>query len=271
MLLLSGIHIYPIKSVGGISLAEAVVERRGLQYDRRWMLVDETGRFVSQREIPEMALLRTAISLPFLEVYHKNNPEDKVQIPLEIQATAYPRIMVEVWSDRCAARLLDDSIHAWFSSVLGQSVRLVYMPDTTRRRADGRYAPSGQVVSFADGFPYLIIGEASLADLNSRLEELLPMDRFRPNLVFRGGEAFEEDHWSDFFIGDQAFRGVKPCARCTVITTNQETSERSAEPLKTLSGYRKNGNKVLFGQNVILMGEERAVIKLGDPITHPAR
>lgn len=263
---LTQINLFPIKSLGGISLQEAVVERRGLQYDRRWMLVDDTGRFVSQREIPEMALLRTAIAPPFLEVYHKDDPSDVVRIPLTIQATDYPKIMVEVWSDRCAARLLDEAIHQWFSRVLKQSVRLVYMPDTTNRRADGRYAPYGQVVSFADGFPYLIIGETTLADLNSRLETPVPMNRFRPNLVFSGGEPYEEDNWSDFTIGDIPFRGVKPCGRCVMITVNQESADKAQEPLRTLSAYRKNGNKVLFGQNVIWLGNEPAVIRVGDII-----
>jgi uncharacterized protein YcbX len=268
---LTQIHIYPIKSLGGISLQEAIVEPRGLRYDRRWMLVDAEGRFVSQREIPEMALLRTAITPSYLEVYHKNNPDDRVQIPLEIQPEAFPKIMVEVWSDRCAARLLEEPIHAWFSRVLKQPVRLVYMPDTTRRRADGRYAPAGQVVSFADGFPFLMIGESSLADLNSRLEQAVPMDRFRPNLVFTGAEAYEEDQWSDFTILDQPFRCVKPCARCVMITTDQETAARHAEPLKTLSKYRKNGNKVLFGQNVIWLGEKNALIRVGDRMAQSAR
>lgn len=268
---LTHLFIYPIKSLGGISLQEAVVERRGLRYDRRWMLVDAEGRFVSQREIPEMALLRTAITSSFLEVFSKDKPDDRVQIPLEIQPEALPKIMVEVWSDRCAARVMDDGINAWFSRVLKQAVRLVYMPDTTRRRADGRYAPPGQVVSFADGFPFLLIGEASLTDLNSRLAEPVPMDRFRPNLVFTGAEAFEEDQWLDFTIRNQPFRCVKPCARCVMITTDQETAARNAEPLKTLSTYRKKGNKVLFGQNVIWLGQEQALIRVGDTIIQSAK
>ncbi|MCC7466010.1 MAG: MOSC domain-containing protein [Saprospiraceae bacterium] len=268
---LTQIHIYPIKSLGGISLQEAVVEPRGLRYDRRWMLVDAEGRFMSQREIPEMALLRTAITPTFLEVFHKDRPDDRLQIPLEIQPDAYPKIMVEVWSDRCAARLLEEHLHAWFSRVLQQPLRLVYMPDTTRRRADGRYAPAGQVVSFADGFPFLLIGEASLADLNSRLEQTVPMDRFRPNLVFAGADAFEEDQWTDFTIQDQPFRCVKPCARCVMITADQETAARHAEPLKTLATYRKKGNKVLFGQNVIWLGKKNAMIRVGDRMAQSAR
>ncbi len=151
------------------------------------------------------------------------------------------------------------------------------MPDTTRRRADGRYAPKGQYVSFADGFSYLIIGQASLDDLNSRLAQPLPMNRFRPNLVFTGGEPFEEDNWSDFQIGSVPFRGVKPCGRCIITTADQETAQRAAEPLKTLATYRKRGNKILFGQDVVWTGEGEASIRVGDNIRlvavgdHPAR
>ncbi len=137
------------------------------------------------------------------------------------------------------------------------------MPDSTRRDADPQYAPEGQHVSFADGFPYLIIGQASLDELNRKLAEPLPMNRFRPNFVFTGGAPHEEDGWSDFQIGTVAFRGVKPCARCAIPTTNQETAERAAEPIKTLATYRNEGRKILFGQNVILTGEV-GVLRVGE-------
>jgi len=142
------------------------------------------------------------------------------------------------------------------------------MPDTARRRADGRYAPKGHFVSFADGFPYLLVGEASLTDLNERLAVPVPMNRFRPNLVFSGGQAYEEDQWSDFTIGDVDFRGVKPCGRCLIITTDQDTGTRYQEPLKTLATYRRTNNKVLFGQNVVLMENENShkTIKVNDLI-----
>lgn len=265
-LTLSEIWIYPIKSLGGISLREAVAERRGLRYDRRWMLVDERGRFVSQREIPQMALLGTAIGESFLTVFWKTNPQEHVAIPLHAKPEEWPKVMVEVWGDRCAARQLPDDINHWFSSNLGQNLRLVFMPDTTRRRADGRYAPAGHHVSFADGFPYLVIGQASLDELNQRLEQPIPMDRFRPNFVVTGGQAFEEDAWQDFAINDFPFKGVKPCARCIIITTDQETAQRSAEPLKTLANFRKKGNKILFGQNVVWLGQGEHVLRVGDAV-----
>lgn len=267
MYTLTEINVYPVKSLGGIALTEAKTERRGLQYDRRWMLVDDTGRFMTQREIPEMALLRTAIEPPFLTVYWKDNPSEKVQIPLDVAAADLAKLRVEVWEDVCSARILPDDINRWFSDNLRQSLRLVYMPGTTRRKADGRYAPKGHHVSFADGFPYLIIGQASLDDLNKRLARALPMNRFRPNFVFTGGLPFEEDQWGRFSIGQQLFQGVKPCGRCIIPTTDQETALRSAEPLKTLATFRKSGNKILFGQNVVWLGEGDQRVRVGERIS----
>jgi len=263
---LSEINVYPIKSLGGISVSEAVPERRGLQYDRRWMLVNSDGRFLSQREIPAMALLGTAIAPPYLQVFSKQNPSQSISIPLEIETEKHPKLMVEIWGDRCAARVVSEEINQWFSAHLAQDIRLVYMPDTTRRRTDGRYAPKGHTVSFADGFPFLIIGQASLDALNERLEQAVPMNRFRPNLVFSGGEAFEEDDWSHFTIENAPFQGVKPCARCIIITTDQDTAERAAEPIKTMATFRKKGNKILFGQNVVWLGEGAPLIRVGQEI-----
>ncbi|MBC7777170.1 MAG: MOSC domain-containing protein [Phycisphaerae bacterium] len=263
---LSEIWVYPIKSLGGIALQEALPQRRGLQYDRRWMLVDNTGRFVSQREIPRMALLGTAIEPPFLSVFWKDKPSEKIHIPLEINPLDLPKLRVKVWSDQCPARVLSDEINQWFSHHLGQNLRLVFMPDTTRRRADGRYAPPGHHVSFADGFPYLIIGQASLDELNRRLLQPLPMNRFRPNFVFTGGQPFEEDSWSQFSINDQPFQGLKPCARCIITTTDQDTATRAAEPLKTMATFRKFGNRILFGQNVVWLGKDESVVRVGDRI-----
>lgn len=251
---LSEIWTYPIKSLGGIALSEAKVEPRGLQYDRRWMLVDDTGRFVSQREIPRMALLGTAVEPPYLTVFWRNNPSEKIQIPLETPVGELEKLPVQIWDDQCPVRVLPKEINNWFSENLEQNLRLVYMPDTTRRAADGQYAPKSHHVSFADGFPFLIIGQASLDDLNSRLVQPLPMNRFRPNFVFTGGQPFEEDTWEQFAIGNQQFLCVKPCGRCIIPTTDQETATRAAEPLKTLATFRMKGNKILFGQNVVWLG-----------------
>ncbi len=266
MKILSEIWIYPVKSLGGIGLQTSVVEIRGLKHDRRWMLVDEAGRFVSQREIAEMALLRTAIVGAHLQVFHKNKTSDVLRIPLEFSVTDLEQQPVVIWEDTCTAAVLPKNINDWFSDVLSQQLRLVQMPESTQRWADERYAPKGQHVSFADGFPFLIAGQASLDDLNARLQEPLPMNRFRPNLVFTGGQAFEEDSWSDFQIGTTTFRGVKPCARCIIPTTDQETAVRAAEPLKTLATYRNFERKICFGQNLVWMGEAGARVNVGDAL-----
>ena len=264
MLTLSGLFVYPVKSLGGIALQQAVVQPRGLQYDRRWMLVDEASRFVSQREVGELALLGTAIEPPFLVVFSKKKPANRIRIPLEPPEAGMPELDVQIWDDHCRARLHATAVNDWFSAVLGTPLRLVFLPDSTRRPVDARYAP-GHAVSFADAYPFLLIGQASLDELNGRLAEPVPMNRFRPNFVLAGSAAFEEDGWGDFDLGGQPFRAVKPCARCLVPTTDQDTARRSAEPLKTLTAYRRDGHKVLFGQNVIWLepGGE-GLVRIGD-------
>lgn len=264
---LTALYTYPIKSLGGIQLHESIVQPRGLQYDRRWMLVDTEGRFVSQREVAELALLGTAIEPPFLIVFSKKNPALRLQILLEPAVASMPELEVQIWDDRCVARVHAPEINRWFSEHLGASLRLVFMSDLTQRAADAQYAPAGTPVSFADGFPILLLGQATLDDLNSRLATPLPMNRFRPNFVFEGGAPFEEDNWSDFQIGDQVFRGVKPCARCIIPTTDQDTAQRAAEPLQTLATYRQQGRKILFGQNVIWMGTGQGRVQVGDEIS----
>ncbi len=264
MYLLDSIHVYPIKSLGGISLSEAVVQPRGLQYDRRWMLVDEQGRFVSQREAPGLALLGTAIDPPYLVVFSKKKPAQRVHIPLEPAAGAYPETMVQIWNDHCQAQVLDADIHGWFSDAVQRPLRLVYMPDTTRRTVDPHHAPKGQYVGFADAYPFLLIGQASLDELNRRMAQPLPMNHFRPNFVVTGGAPFEEDGWRDIAIGTVKFRCIKLCVRCILPTTDQETGERGAEPLKTLASFRQRENKILFGQNVVWLEEGEATVRVGD-------
>lgn len=275
MPILSEIWIYPIKSLGGIRLQEAEVQPRGLAYDRRWMLTDPDGRFVTQREIPEMALLGTAIEGEMLRVFRKKNPSETWQLTLSPRPEEMPEVPVQVWNDRCTARRYGPEVNAWFSEQLGQPLQLVYMPDTTRRVADEQYAPSGHYVSFADGFPILIIGQASLDDLNSRLDQPLPMNRFRPNLVITGSRPYEEDSWSQFQISNVPLLGVKPCGRCSITTTDQETARRAAEPLKTLATYRQEGRRILFGQNVVWLHEtvqhpaETPLLRVGDAVLLP--
>jgi Uncharacterized Fe-S protein len=262
MLTITELFIYPIKSLGGISLTEATLTDRGFEYDRRWMLVDGGNRFLSQRELPGMALLQVHLHEQGLFVQHKNKPGVSLLIPFE--PTTTETIIVSVWSDRCRAQPVSAEADAWFSAQLNIPCRLVYMPQATRRRVDGRYATNNEITSFSDAFPLLLVGQASLDDLNSRLEQPLPMNRFRPNMVFGGGTPFQEDEMKQFSIRNITFYGVKPCARCVITTTDQQTAQRAKEPLKTLSTYRQRNNKIYFGQNLLF--SRQGTIRVGDEI-----
>lgn len=179
---------------------------------------------------------------------------------------------VRVWQDDCEAVLVSAEADHWFSKALGTPCHLVYMPETSQRPVDPKYAKAEETVSFADGYPYLMIGQASLDDLNDRLSEPIDMIRFRPNLVFSGGTPFMEDEWENFSIGAARFRGTKPCARCQIPTIDLTTGKTSKEPTKTLATFRKQDNKILFGLNAcweLDNGEGGRSIKIGDPILFP--
>jgi hypothetical protein len=261
VLSLSEIFIYPIKSLGGISVDSAIVEERGLKYDRRFLLVDENKTFMTQRDFPQMALLKTSFAKNGFDVLNTKD-NSSTFIPFETNSTE--KINVQIWDDFCNSVQVSKILDAWFSEALNKKCSLVYMPNDERRIVEKKYVDEDHIVSFADAYPFLIIGQASLDDLNSRLETRLPMNRFRPNFVFTGGKSYEEDNWKNFKIGDIKFEAVKPCARCVITTTNQETAERSNEPLKTLSEYRKNNNKVMFGMNVVC--KSTGTIFVGDKI-----
>lgn len=263
---LSEIWIYPVKSFGGISLQESQVTDRGLEYDRRWLLVDADGRFLSQREYPEMALFRPEIKDKTLRITHKELL-DSIDVPLcPIVSSTRKLFKVTVWDDTIDAFEVSQESTDWFTKLLGFSVRMVYMPDESHRKLDPNYAISGdEITSFSDAYPFLIIGQSSLDDLNGRLKDKVSINRFRPNFVFTDGEAFEEDTWREFTIGTLLFVGVKPCDRCIMTTVDQEKGTVSGkDPLRTLAKYRNFGNKVLFGKNVIGLG--LGTIAVGDEI-----
>ncbi|MEM6801298.1 MAG: MOSC N-terminal beta barrel domain-containing protein [Bacteroidota bacterium] len=252
---LSAIYIYPIKSCAGISLEQAELTGRGIAYDRRWMLVDQEGKSLTQRESSEMALLQTAIDKQSLRIWHSRKKIAPLEIPLSIPKTQ--AMQVELWGDIFEASIYSEAANQWFSGIIGKACKLVYMHEESKRPVDPRYAIKDEIVSMADGYPYLIIGEAALAQLNQKLhakgESSIPMDRFRPNLVFSGGEAHAEDNWKELSIGKTRFAAVKPCARCIMTTIDQQTGQAGKEPLKTLNQYRREGNKVLFGMNLLLL------------------
>lgn len=261
MLTVSQLFIYPVKSLGGIALNTALVTDRGLQYDRRWMLIDENNRFLSQREFARMALFATAIEEDGLRVTYKPDNQSILipYLPLTDEALA-----VSVWDDTMAAIRVSNHADEWFSALLKMSCRLVYMPDESMRKVDPRYAQQQEVTSFADAYPFLLIGQSSLDDLNIRLTDQLNIDRFRPNIVFTGGEPYQEDDMKHFCIGNVEFYGVKLCARCVMITIDQQKASRAAEPLKTLAKYRFKNNKILFGQNLLHKG--LGEIRVGDTL-----
>jgi uncharacterized protein YcbX len=259
---LQDIYIYPIKSLGGIRLDAAKLEEKGIQFDRRWMLVDREGVFLSQRTFTKMALLQVQLFDDRMEVFEKFQSENKLQIPFH--AHSENLIDVTIWEDTVKGQVVNKEINDWFSEILGLDCRLVLMPESTKRRLKPKYAIHGESVSFADGMPYLIIGQSSLDDLNSKLPVPVPMDRFRPNLVFNGSAPFEEDSWEKVKIGEAVFKVTKPCARCVMTTVDQETGEKGKEPLKTLASYRTVQNQVMFGQNMLLL--EGSQIQVGDKI-----
>ena len=273
---ISQINIYPIKSLKGISLNEAIIEKRGLQYDRRWMLVDENGVFFTQREFPKMATIAIDLNENSLEV--SSDEFENLLIPN--QPTTDEKIKVRVWQSICDAIVLENNINQWFSEVLQTNCRLVYMPDESEREVNPLFNQNDDIVSFADGYPFLIIGENSLVDLNSRLENEIPMNRFRPNFVVQNSDAFAEDNWKKLSIGNTIFRTTKLCERCVITTVDQNGGFFTGkEPLKTLVNYRLakdvfpdnfesfglGKNAVLFGQNLIAenFGE---TVKIGDDV-----
>lgn len=260
MLKVSELYIYPIKSLGGIKIDKAFVTDRGFQYDRRWMLIDKNNRFISQREHAEMALLTPHIDGEYLTVSAPDGTS--INIPLHIDNQEL--ITVSVWDDTCHAQLIDKAADDWFSSQLNLNVRLVFMPDKTLRFTDPKYTRDEQITSFSDAYPFMMIGQASLDDLNQRLEKPSPVNRFRPNIVFTGGIPYQEDTMNDFTINNIGFNGVKLCARCNIITIDQSTAISAKEPTKTLASYRARDNKIYFGQN--LVHNRTGVISVGDEI-----
>ncbi|MFI7500927.1 MOSC domain-containing protein [Streptomyces sp. NPDC049687] len=265
---LLSIHIHPVKAFRGQSPREAVVEPWGLAGDRRWALIDDGGKVVTQRQQPRLAQAAAEL-LPGGGL--------RLSAPgLEPLAVAVPdpvsTVSLEIFRDKVEGVLADGTAHAWCSAYLGADVRLVHMDDpATRRPVDPEYALPGETVSFADGYPLLVTTVASLEALNSLMAEgehaaegPLPMNRFRPNVVVAGTAPWAEDGWRRLEIGEVAFRVAKACGRCVVTTTDQATTARGREPLHTLGRHRRLGGKLVFGQNLVPL--TRGTIRAGDPV-----
>lgn len=260
----SELYVYPIKSARGIAVERAPLDERGFLFDRRWMLTDMDGVFISQREEHTMALIDVTMSPVGVTV----SAPGMEHLVLPFTSTFEP-MQCRIWDDVVDAVPVSPPVHEWFSTFLGRKCQLVYMPDETRRIVDRDYVADERVVGFADAFPLLIIGEGSLGQLNDKLESVghtrIPIKRFRPNIVVAGTKPHEEDEWKHIRIGDIDVDVVKPCARCAITTVNTDTAEAGHEPLRTLSSYRKVGSKVMFGQNAVHRG--MGTIRVGDEIT----
>ena len=263
--------IYPVKSLAGIACDSMVLTDRGALGDRRWMLVDNNGRFISQREWPRLCLMKVALCNEGFEIVA--NVGGSIRLPFLLAQG--PKVDVMVWSDAVAALEASNEVNSFFSRALDMPCRLVYMPDDSFRLADVAYAGEGFLNSFSDAYPLLLIGSASLSELNRRLRDSgqseMAWDRFRPNIVVSTNDPHEEDSWSEFTMGEVMARGVKLCSRCVMTTVDQASGVAGKEPLRTLAQYRTMKNKIMFGQNVISntgtirIGDAVNVLKLGFP------
>lgn len=256
---LSAISIYPVKSCAGINLDRVTLDGFGPAGDRRWLIVDERGRFISQRECAGMALVRVEMVPGGIRLSLGDS-----NMQAAIPAGDAPELRVSIWEDSVRALLAEPSAGEWLSAQLGRRCRLVYMPDTCRRLVDGVYARGGETVSFADGFPLLLISQASLDDLNGRLDKPVPMNRFRPNLVVSGCDPFAEDSWRRIRIGPLDFDVAKPCSRCVIPSIDQATARRDAQISRVLASYRRVNGQVMFGQN--LLYQRTGTLSLGDSV-----
>jgi len=254
------LFVYPVKSLSGIEVQSFDTDDFGPAGDRRWMIVDDDNRFVTQREHPELARVSTSL----------NGGNVVVDIPAEGTFSLIPtdsEVRVLVWRDWVKAVIGRPEANEALSRFCGKSVRLVYMPDSSFRRVDAGRVDEYRRVGFADGFPFLITNTASLAELNGRLDAPVEMRRFRPNIVLEGAQAWEEDAWRQLIIGDSRFSIVKPCSRCvmTTVDPNTGTKDDALQPLRTLSRYRRTGDGVIFGQNAI--HQSPGSIRVDDPVT----
>lgn len=252
MATISELFIYPIKSCAGSSVDSFELDRFGPKHDRRWMVVDEQGVLITQREVARMALIKPALTESGLHISYMDQ-----FISVDTPVNGAPKA-VRVWADTVQA--YDAGKHAaeFFSSVLDRSARLVWMPESTERPVNHSEASAGETVGFADAFPLLLISQASLDDLNSKLDQAVPMNRFRPNIVVQGCDAFAEDNWSTLRSEDSVLNVVEPCSRCVMPSIDQATAEKNSAILRVLASYRRGEDgKTYFGQNLLYQGVAR--------------
>ena len=239
------LFVYPVKSLGGFEVDTWTLDEMGPRLDRRWMVLDGAGAFQTQRWQPRMALVRTALT-----------PDGSVRLSapgmsdLVVPPGGGARRTATVWKDECVAESCGASADQWLTAFLGMPARMVFLPEESVRPTRLRSAESLGRVSFADAYPFLLLSEASLSDLNGRLDVSLPLDRFRPNIVVRDVAPYGEDAWDTVMLGDVRFVVTKRCVRCVLTTIDQHTAQPGREPLRTLASYRRTPDGVVFGVNL---------------------
>jgi uncharacterized protein YcbX len=267
---LAALHIYPVKSLRGLPVRSAQIDHLGAVGDRRFLVVDPAGVFLTQRSVPRMALVEASLDDSALTLRSAGFGEVRVRRAPDPGARL---LSVRVWSSEgLQAEDCGDEPASWLGGVLGTPCRLARIGPAFSRPVNAGRGRPGDLVAFADGYPFLVVSEASLADLNRRIEGAgappVPMNRFRPNLVLGGCEPYAEDAWPRFRIGTVVFRAAGSCTRCVITTTDQSTGVRGAEPLRTLARYRRNAaepNLVDFGQNLV-HEVKTGLLAVGDPV-----
>jgi len=258
--IVTSLFTYPIKGMGGISLKRSEVLKQGLLHDRQWMLVNNQGEFISQREYPILALMKCQLQEQQLVVRHNEN-----EISLGLSENVEKIHRVKVWSSKLNAHEVNPNISNWFSTLLNEKVTLVKMTSVSNRPKRLYTSPYKTKLGFSDGYPILILSEESMSQLNEKLDTNLDIDRFRANIIVSGVEPHEEDNWKkEFTIGSTCLKVIKPCARCMVTTIDQQTGIKGKEPLATLATYRRWRKKIWFGANAITI--DKGDINVGDKV-----
>lgn len=258
---IQSLHVYPVKSLQGIDLQQADIGPRGIRWDRHWMLVDASGKFISQRQNPKLASISTRMDSEYLYLSAKNMPEQAIPLQRNVAENLIP---VQIWNDQCLAKTESPDIDAWLHRALGISCRLVHLPADQIRPVDPEFATPQDQVGFADAFPLLVLSQAAAELLSEKMRQPVPINRFRANIVVTGIEAHAEDQWHEIKIADLNFRLPKLCSRCVIPSIDQLSGEKHLNPNSALSKYRRFDNKIYVGKNAIADGEGQ--IRCGDPV-----
>jgi uncharacterized protein len=259
--MVNALYIYPVKSLGGSFKTTWKATPSGFEYDRKWMLIDKTNRFITQREFPQLSTFLSDVHDGMVHV-----SQGTEHISWETDRVIKNHLETKVWDDPAYVQEVDKTVDNFFSDLLGTQVRLVKQSQNISRQHFATKLNEPIPVSLADGYPFLCIGSKSIENLNAKLDFPIQTDRFRPNIVLETNTAHEEDDYDKIRIGDVPFLNLKPCARCMVININQQTSKSEKEPLATLNTYRKTDNKIFFGTNLMCM--EEGYISVGEHCTH---